>query len=232
MQLAMRIHSVVANSASCERLFSRMGLIHTKQRNRLKLERVRDMASIGMHLKREEQPKSNPRKRKRSKTPTTESSSVFIQPEKSGIDVPTAAPSPEGAEEIEDDEEDEDIEDAEGAENNKDAEDAEDFEEADDAEDTKDVDVRQIAEELAAAAGNDDDADDDESLDHNPLGSEILAKLGVTHTAETPPQSPGQDRFYFGTKEVVGLAELWDFGGSEREMWEKWWDEGEKGSSR
>jgi hypothetical protein len=52
VQLAMRIHSVVANSADCERLFSQMGNIHTKGRNKLNYKRVRDMAVVKMYLNR------------------------------------------------------------------------------------------------------------------------------------------------------------------------------------
>ncbi|CAE6515560.1 unnamed protein product [Rhizoctonia solani] len=54
VKLAIRILSVVANSAGCERLFSTMGLIHTKTRNRLDLERVRKLVYLRGALQREQ----------------------------------------------------------------------------------------------------------------------------------------------------------------------------------
>ncbi|KDN48405.1 hypothetical protein RSAG8_02997, partial [Rhizoctonia solani AG-8 WAC10335] len=50
--LATHILSIVANSAGCERLFSEMGHIHTKRRNRLAYSKVFDTAVIRMDLKR------------------------------------------------------------------------------------------------------------------------------------------------------------------------------------
>lgn len=55
-RLAIHIHSVVANSTDCERLFSTMGDIHTKQRNRLDHQRVRDMAVVKLALRRKPPP--------------------------------------------------------------------------------------------------------------------------------------------------------------------------------
>lgn len=54
--LAIHIHSVVANSTDCERLFSTMGDIHTKQRNRLDPQRVRSMAVVKIGLQRNQAP--------------------------------------------------------------------------------------------------------------------------------------------------------------------------------
>ncbi|KAG8791459.1 hypothetical protein FRC12_009168 [Ceratobasidium sp. 428] len=50
--LAIHILSIVANSAGCERLFSEMGHIHTKRRNRLGYQKVFDTAVVRMNLKR------------------------------------------------------------------------------------------------------------------------------------------------------------------------------------
>ncbi|EUC57191.1 NUDIX domain protein, partial [Rhizoctonia solani AG-3 Rhs1AP] len=50
--LATHILSIVANSAGCERLFSEMGNIHTKRRNRLAYNKVFDTAVVRMDLKR------------------------------------------------------------------------------------------------------------------------------------------------------------------------------------
>ncbi|KDN35540.1 hypothetical protein RSAG8_11497, partial [Rhizoctonia solani AG-8 WAC10335] len=51
--LAIHVLSIVANSAGCERLFSEMGNIHTKRRNRLSFEKVFDTAVVKMNLKRQ-----------------------------------------------------------------------------------------------------------------------------------------------------------------------------------
>jgi hypothetical protein len=53
VKLAIHIHSVVANSAECERLFSKFGDIHTKKRNRFNEQTVRDMAVVKMALDKE-----------------------------------------------------------------------------------------------------------------------------------------------------------------------------------
>ncbi|QRW18642.1 hypothetical protein RhiXN_00048 [Rhizoctonia solani] len=50
--LAIHVLSIVANSAGCERLFSEMGHIHTKRRNRLGYQKVFDTAVVRMDLKR------------------------------------------------------------------------------------------------------------------------------------------------------------------------------------
>jgi hypothetical protein len=55
VKLAIRILSVIANSAGCERLFSSMGLVHTKTRNRLDLERVRKTVYLKIALQREQE---------------------------------------------------------------------------------------------------------------------------------------------------------------------------------
>jgi hypothetical protein len=48
--LAKLILTVVANSAGAERLFSRMGNIHTKRRNRMHHDKVHDLATVAMDL--------------------------------------------------------------------------------------------------------------------------------------------------------------------------------------
>lgn len=50
---AIRILSVIANSASCERLFSLFGIIHTKLRNRLGHQQVDKIARLRLELQRE-----------------------------------------------------------------------------------------------------------------------------------------------------------------------------------
>lgn len=55
VKLAIRILSVIANSAGCERLFSAMGFIHTKIRNRLGLEKVRKIVYLKNALQREQE---------------------------------------------------------------------------------------------------------------------------------------------------------------------------------
>ena len=46
VKIAIRILSIIANSAGCERLFSQMGIVHTKLRNRLRLEQVRKIVVL------------------------------------------------------------------------------------------------------------------------------------------------------------------------------------------
>ncbi|CAE6518107.1 unnamed protein product, partial [Rhizoctonia solani] len=54
VELAVRVHSVVANSAGVERLFSEMGHIQgLKRRNRLHYDKVHDLATVRMDLKRQ-----------------------------------------------------------------------------------------------------------------------------------------------------------------------------------
>ncbi|KDN33141.1 hypothetical protein RSAG8_13769, partial [Rhizoctonia solani AG-8 WAC10335] len=61
--LARLILSIVATSACCERLFSRMGNIHTKLRNRLSFERVHDMGTVAMDIEAQHQAAGLIRKR-------------------------------------------------------------------------------------------------------------------------------------------------------------------------
>ncbi|CAB4474631.1 unnamed protein product [Rhizophagus irregularis] len=52
-QIATKLFSICVNSASCERLFSTMGFLHTKRRNRLNYSKVLWMAQIRGELKRQ-----------------------------------------------------------------------------------------------------------------------------------------------------------------------------------
>jgi hypothetical protein len=52
-QLARRILSICANSASCERLFSMFGLILTRLRSRLWGKAMTDLAELRLHLRDE-----------------------------------------------------------------------------------------------------------------------------------------------------------------------------------
>ncbi|KAF8168429.1 hypothetical protein B0H34DRAFT_685441 [Crassisporium funariophilum] len=52
VKLALRILSVVGNSANCERVFSHMGLVHTAIRSRLGVEKVRKSTMVGMDIRR------------------------------------------------------------------------------------------------------------------------------------------------------------------------------------
>ncbi|CAE6462900.1 unnamed protein product [Rhizoctonia solani] len=64
VKLAIRILSVVANSAGCERLFSQMGRIHTKYRARLNLQRVRNTVVLKSALMRQFEESSETKHRK------------------------------------------------------------------------------------------------------------------------------------------------------------------------
>ncbi|KEP45146.1 DUF659 family protein [Rhizoctonia solani 123E] len=63
--LAKLVLSIVANSAGCERLFSCMGNIHTKLRNRLNFERIHDIATVAMDIETQHQATGLTRKRTR-----------------------------------------------------------------------------------------------------------------------------------------------------------------------
>lgn len=52
-KLAQRLFSICANSASCERLFSRFGLILTRLRSRLGLKNLLNIAELSLHLRDE-----------------------------------------------------------------------------------------------------------------------------------------------------------------------------------
>ena len=51
-QLALRLMGIAVNSAGCERLFSQMGLTHTKVRNRLGHAKVTHIAQLRQELHR------------------------------------------------------------------------------------------------------------------------------------------------------------------------------------
>jgi hypothetical protein len=67
VKLAVRIFSISGNSADCERLFSKMGDIHSKKRNRLREQRVRDMVVVKMSIQRQHAA-SAPKKLKRKRS--------------------------------------------------------------------------------------------------------------------------------------------------------------------
>ncbi|KAG1720850.1 ribonuclease H-like domain-containing protein [Suillus lakei] len=92
--LAQRIFSICANSASCEWLFSLFGLILTKLRSRLALEKMLDLAELRLHLQDEYMRRGSVKDRLRcprhiipdplppqNKDPTTMASSDEITPE-------------------------------------------------------------------------------------------------------------------------------------------------------
>lgn len=54
VNFAVRILSIVTNSASCERAFSEFGIIHTKRRNRLSEEKVHKTTLVKMDLRRDQ----------------------------------------------------------------------------------------------------------------------------------------------------------------------------------
>ncbi|GAB1521158.1 hypothetical protein RhiTH_004249 [Rhizoctonia solani] len=63
--LARLVLSIVANSAGCERLFSRMGNIHTKLRNRFNFKRVHDIATVALGIEAQHKAAGLTRKRTR-----------------------------------------------------------------------------------------------------------------------------------------------------------------------
>lgn len=63
VKIAILILSVIANSAGCERLFSQMGIVHTKLRNQLRLEQVRKIVVLKTVLQDTHWTKSSSKRR-------------------------------------------------------------------------------------------------------------------------------------------------------------------------
>jgi hypothetical protein len=100
VEFAIRILSVVANSAGCERTFSDFGIIHSKRRSKLELENVRKTSTVRSEIKRAHLAAGHcPRPRKRqfaaveddttSPTPSTAPSTSTTAPEPSAIPSPS-----------------------------------------------------------------------------------------------------------------------------------------------
>ncbi|THU98904.1 hypothetical protein K435DRAFT_720273, partial [Dendrothele bispora CBS 962.96] len=87
VRMAMRVLSMVPNSAPTERIFSRFGSIHTKIRNRLGAQKVRKMTILGTQIERTYGSASHHQKRNfgndpiTSSIPPTEQTSGVVQPE-------------------------------------------------------------------------------------------------------------------------------------------------------
>jgi hAT family C-terminal dimerisation region len=88
-KLAIHILSVVANSAGCERVFSEMGIVQTKHRSRLGLDKVRKTALIRMDIKRRHVAEGLIRPR--SKRTFDAMNSDFIQPLIPSISLPPSS---------------------------------------------------------------------------------------------------------------------------------------------
>jgi hypothetical protein len=95
-KLAIHILSIIANSAGCERVFSQMGLVQTKCRSRLGLDKVRKTALIRMDLKRRHVAEGLIRPRTKRTFDTM--SSDLIQPSMPSILLPpNSEPTPSAA---------------------------------------------------------------------------------------------------------------------------------------
>ncbi|TEB35301.1 hypothetical protein FA13DRAFT_1787933 [Coprinellus micaceus] len=75
-RLAIYIQTAVANSAGCKRLFSELGLVHTKKRCRMAWERVHKSSMVHMDIKQKhEEAGVTPKQRKRKFMEFTEAGS-------------------------------------------------------------------------------------------------------------------------------------------------------------
>ncbi|KZV99187.1 hypothetical protein EXIGLDRAFT_831738 [Exidia glandulosa HHB12029] len=97
-RLAALVLSIVANSAETERLWSRMGIIHTKLRNRLGAQKVHDTAMIKMDIQREHIARGRLRPRAKRKIGSDNEPAAVAQPSEP---VQRASPSLVDAEEAE-----------------------------------------------------------------------------------------------------------------------------------
>jgi hypothetical protein len=96
-KLAIHILSIIANSAGCERVFSQMGLVQTKCRSRLGLDKVRKTALVRMDIKRRHVAEGLIRPRTKRTFDTM--SSDLIQPSTPSILLPpNSEPAPGAAE--------------------------------------------------------------------------------------------------------------------------------------
>jgi hypothetical protein len=96
VKLAVHILSIVANSAGCERVFSEMGIVQTKHRSRLGLDKVRKTALIRMDIKRHHVAEGLIRPR--SKRTFNAMNSDFVQPSIPSISLPPSSePTPSAA---------------------------------------------------------------------------------------------------------------------------------------
>ena len=98
--VARRLQIIGVNSASCERLFSDMGYIHSKRRNRLSFEKVLHIAQVRSNLKKKRRPNQSEEQSRRARhasdiADASESSSVLtnvattediVSPEVDGTD--------------------------------------------------------------------------------------------------------------------------------------------------
>ncbi|KAG6948655.1 hypothetical protein JG688_00015005 [Phytophthora aleatoria] len=50
-KLARRVLSIAVNTATCERLFSELGIIHTTKRNRLASDKALDIQTVAQHVR-------------------------------------------------------------------------------------------------------------------------------------------------------------------------------------
>lgn len=135
--LAKLLLSVVANSAGAERLFSRMGHIHSKRRNRMHYDKVHDLATVAMDLEEQHRAAGLVRKRARRRFDTAAAQPTSSLPQAANV---SDAEPDEVAEALGDDE-------------------------ADNVDDEAPVDFKTLADRLRGVA--DDDEDDPTDLEED-----------------------------------------------------------------
>lgn len=100
VKTAVHLLSIVPNSAGAERAFSQMGLIHTRSRNRLHVQKVHKMVMVRMNLKRAHEDQLDQRRKRRFEEPTIDLDSrpatppvpTPPAPETTTSDMPPVAP--------------------------------------------------------------------------------------------------------------------------------------------
>jgi hypothetical protein len=183
--LAKLLLSVVANSAGAERLFSRMGNIHTKRRNRLHYEKVHDIATVAMDLDAQHQATGISRKRTRRHFDEAAPQAAPIRRADGHGAADSDLPSPDPSD-TDSNADDNPLDEAERAE----------------------FDLTALAAQLIRAV-NDDEDDAEEDGDGPYEQEEALPDLPAL-AAHQPGRQP-RVRLFFGTAHAIPLNEVFNF---------------------
>lgn len=171
VDLAVRILSIVANSAGCERLFSLFGIIHTKLRNRLGAEKVNQTATLKMELRREHAKEGLLSKRLKRRFGTQAQDESESNASETAANKDTTGPDVD-AEEL-------------------------------GAGDDEAEDIRGVISKLVKAVDEDDEGEGEEPSDDEDLPERVEIR-------NSPAPAAPRIKLFFGTKEPLTLAKIFD----------------------